>query len=469
MGSDSRTLAELTGALLERVELLEAEVERLKRENESLRRAANQNSSNSHKPPSSDGLGERKKIRKKRPRSGRKRGGQPGHKGHKRDCFPKCQVDEFVDVFPDHCPRCLGVPPKIEAGEPRRQQVVDLRDGSRRWVTEYRAYAVKCACGELLDVPREKLPTHAFGPLLAAAVCLLSGSYQLSRRQVVRLMRELFDVRLSLGSVSNIENRMQRALRTADEDAMKHVEAAAVKHVDETSWIRDFERCSAWVFATAWVSVYRIAANGSRASLRKLLKRMRGVLVSDRATVFLFWSMKRRQVCWSHLTRQFVDFLQRDGPAGALGSELLELSSLVFHYWRARLSKELGREQFRKNMDAVRTRTRECLERGVALKLAEISGSCADMLAHFDAMWTFVKTPGVEPTNNHAERELRPLVMWRKRCFGSQSDRGERFVERVLTVTHTLRKARQPVLDFLQASFDALVNSAPAPKLLAAA
>ena len=109
-----------------------------------------------------------------------------------------------------------------------------------------------------------------------------------------------------------------------------------------------------------------------------------------------------------------------------------------------------------------------CLERAERAGIAYVSGSCANMLKHWDAMWTFVDTEGVDPTNNHAERELRRLVLWRKRCFGSQSDRGDRFVERMMTVTHTLRKQQHNVLDFLQQSFIANLNSAPGPSFLAA-
>ncbi|MEO0461218.1 MAG: transposase [Myxococcota bacterium] len=302
-----------------------------------------QNSSNSHKPPSSDGLNERKKIRKKRRRSARKRGAQPGHKAHSRAMLPPEKVDEFVDVYPNRCPRCLSTPPESVDPRPYRHQVVDLCEGSRRWVTEYRAHTVRCRCGDWVEPDRKSIPWSSFGPRLCAAITLLTGDYKLSRREVVRLLDELFAIQLSLGSVSNIENRMQQGLEAPDKEALARAEAAGFKHVDETSWIRDHERCSAWVFATACVSVFRIAVDGKRGTLRGLLKRVRGVLISDRATVFLFWPMKRRQICWSHLARLFVDFQQRDGPVGALGEELGDLASLVFHYGRAQTRRALTR------------------------------------------------------------------------------------------------------------------------------
>jgi transposase len=239
--------------------------------------------------------------------------------------------------------------------------------------------------------------------------------------------------------------------------------------VDETSWIRDFERCSAWVFATSLVSVFRIAVDGKRGTLRNLLKRQRGVLISDRASVFLYWSMGRRQVCWSHLQRAFIAISQRDGPAAQLGRELADSADLVFIYWRQLQAQKISRDEFVRLVSAVRDGMKPCLERAAAGGIPEVSGSCANMLEHWQAMWTFLTTPGVQPTNNHAERELRRLVMWRKRCFGSQSERGDRFVERMLTVTHSLRKQGRDVLAFLHRCLVAKIGRLEAPSLVLAA
>ena len=91
-----------------------------------------------------------------------------------------------------------------------------------------------------------------------------------------------------------------------------------------------------------------------------------------------------------------------------------------------------------------------------------------DIIAHKDALWTFVDRLDVEPTNNHAERELRAFVLWRKRSFGTQSDRGNRFAERIMTVVHSLRKQMQPVLPYLT-PLATSSNPAASPSLLAGA
>jgi len=120
-------------------------------------------------------------------------------------------------------------------------------------------------------------------------------------------------------------------------------------------------------------------------------------------------------------------------------------------------------------MAPVREQVEALLERLVAAEITGVSGSCADILEHRAALWTFVKREGVEPTNNHAERELRGRVMWRRRSFGSQSERGTRFAARMMTIAHTARKQGREVLEFLAACCSPRPEGAPAPSLLASA
>jgi transposase len=456
--------------LQEQVEQLTARCEALAKQVEEFQRDKKRNSSNSNKPPSSDGLSERRKIRKPKKSTGRSRGGQPGHQGHYRKILPPEQVDKIINVFPGCCEVCQEVAPKIQQLRPWRHQVVELlKNGGGRHVTEYRCHRVTCTCGNVIAAPVEDVPSSSFGPRLSSVVCALTGNFQVSRRQVLVLLRELFDISISLGSVSNIEGRMSQALAEPSDDAMQKAELASVKHLDETSWLRDYKRCSTWVFATALLSVFRIVADGTRKSLRKLLKRRRGILVSDRASVFLYWKMGRRQICWSHLHRLFIAFSQRDGPAAQLGRELADSAELVFIYWRQFQGKHIARDELIRLVSAVRDGMKPCLDRAVGASIEYVSGSCSNLLEHWEAMWTFMDTPGVEPTNNHAERELRRLVLWRKRCFGSQSDRGDRYVERMMTVTHTLRKQKRDVLDFLHQCYAAQLGQASCPRLLVAA
>ena len=460
--------------LVEQIKNLTEQNQKLTEQNEQLSQKVieliqerDKNSRNSNKPPSSDGLGNRRSIRKKKKTTGRKKGGQPGHKGNYRKLLPVEEVDEIINVYPDLCEICQRKPPQVKTRNPRRHQVVEVMENGRRQTTEYNEHFLRCECGELVKPSRDKVPSSAFGPRLKSLVCTLTGGYQLSRRQVPEFLKDVFSIDISLGSVSNIEGQMSKALEEPSDEALEYVESASFKHLDETSWIRDWDPCSVWVLAYNVVSVFRIVANGRRSTLLKILQRKnRGILISDRAPVFLFWSMNKRQICWSHLLRAFIGFSQRDGPAAVLGKDLVTCAELVLSYWRQYCSGDLSREQFEQWMEAVKKNTRQILERAKSAGIAQVSGSCANVLQHWDAMWTFVNTKGVEPTNNHAERELRRLVIWRKKCFGTQSERGDRFVERMMTVTHTLRKQGKRVLSYLQKCFQAMLRETPVPKLV---
>lgn len=460
-------LAELTARNAE----LTAKVEALTKQVELLTELLNRNSKNSHLPPSSDGPGsgsrEARAARNKR-KAERKRGGQKGHRGSHRELLPDDRVDTFVDLFPEVCLGCARrLPHTLDAAACRYQQL-DLRD-HRPHLTEWRRHEVQCEhCGTWTRAAYDstKIPNSAFGPCLTATVALLTGGYHLSRRKTLSLLSELFGIALSLGAISVMEQRASVALASAHEEALREVQYAGVKHSDATTWTRAGKLMSLWTMASVAATVYRIFADGCRETIVPMFGPRLGFLVSDRATVFGFWAMALRQVCHAHLLRKYVAFGERDGPAGCIGLELLELTSLVFEYWHGFKEGHLTRQELQFWMRPVQRDIERALERGAATDIERLSGSCADILAHREALWTFVEHDGVEPTNNHAELELRGFVLWRKRSFGSQSERGERFAERVMTAVRTARKQGKDVLDFLVRTVTAHVHGAPLPRLL---
>lgn len=429
------------------------------------------NSKNSHLPPSSDGPGSGKATSGRRPQKPkRKRGGQKGRRGKRRELLPPERVDTIVDLFPDTCLGCASaLSPNSDAAACRYQQV-DLRD-HRPHVTEWRRHEVRCPrCGAWTRAAydRSKIPSSAFGPTLTAVVAMLTGAYHLSRRKTRRLLRELFGITISLGAISAMEKRASEALAAAYEEAEREVQHAGVKHTDATSWARAGVLMSLWTMASSAATVYRILTDGRRDTIRPMFGPQVGILVSDRATVFGFWAMTSRQICHAHLVRKFVAFSERDGPAATIGRELLELTALMFEYWHGFKDGALTRDELSHWLRPVQCDIERLLERGKNAGIDRLSGSCADILAHRDALWTFVTEHGVEPTNNHGELELRDFVLWRKRSFGTQSARGERFAERVMTAVRTARKQGRDVLDFLVASVTAHVRGAPSPRLLGA-
>lgn len=425
-----------------------------------------QNSSNSGKPPSSDPPKEREKRSKPKP-SGKQRGGQPGHKGHRRELLAPEAVTATEDHFPETCDACEQDLPREPCGEPLRHQVIEA-PVAKPDVTEHRRHAVRCACGH---VTRAKLPDGVpcgmCGPRLTALIALLTGAFHMSRRSARVLLSDLLGVRIALGTLSESEARVGDALAAPVEAALEHALGAPVKHVDATGWRQSGKARSLWTVATTLVTVFAITLDGTRDHLREVLTKARGILVSDRAPQFAFWAMHMRQICWAHLLRKFVAFTEDKQPEVAkLGEHLLFFGHLLFHQWHRVRDGTLSRAAFRRDTMLLRTCVENLLQRGVELRLRGVSGSCADILAHRLALWTFIDRSGIEPTNNHGESELRAFVLWRKKCFGSQSDRGNRFAVRLMTAVHTLRKQERHVLSFLTAAVDAAFRGHPAPSLL---
>jgi transposase len=280
------------------------------------------------------------------------------------------------------------------------------------------------------------------------------------------VLGDVFGLDISLGALSEAEANVSSAVAPAVEEARVDALAAHVKHLDATTWRQAGAYKALWVMATATVTVFTVAADASRETLRAWITRVRGVLVTDRGSQFGFWAMTRRQICWAHLIRKFVEFSERTGRAGEIGRELLLWSRLLIHSYHRVRDGTRPRTELQRLALGLRVTLERLLEEGRDLSIRGISGSCRDILEHRDALWRFIDDPAVEPTNNHAEREVRGLVTWRKSSFGSQSDRGNTFAANLKSVIQTCRKQRRNVLTYLRSAVHAALHHQPAPSLL---
>jgi transposase len=429
------------------------------------------NSTNSSVPPSANPLGAPKPVVKKK--SKRKRGGQPGHTASKPRLLPPERVNQVVPLLPEHCERChADLPAQASPGdpEPTRFQTFELPP-QVTVVTEYQGHARTCPCCAV--VTRAPIPAavraHRVGPRLTATLSYLSGCHGVSKRSVLEIADQVFDAPIALGTVANLEREVSQALAAPHGEALQAVRDAAVKGADETSWKLAGTLCWLWAAACASVCVFVIYAKRSALGLTALLgEEIAGILCSDRYSVYERVPAARRQICWAHLKRDFKKIVARAGPSATVGRKGLYIIKQVFAAWHGFKEGQVTRAQLAAQLEPVEIRLNRILLEGALLGAdTQVAAFCENVLRLEPALWTFVKTEGVEPTNNFMERLLRLAVLWRKRSFGCNSEAGCRFVERILTVVQTRRLQHKNVLEFVHDAVLAQRTNQPCPKLLA--
>jgi transposase len=198
----------------------------------------------------------------------------------------------------------------------------------------------------------------------------------------------------------------------------------------------------------------------------RLGERFTGILVTDRYSAYNWYPVRWRQLCWAHLLRDFEAMRARGGASEAIGEALLVQAHQMFTWWHRVREGTLKRSTFRSYMSPLRREVERLLEAGRRCGVPKTAGTCRDILKRREALWTFVQVDGVEPTNNTAERSLRPGVLWRKGSGGTQSAAGSRFVESMLTVVSTLKQQQRNVLAYLTAVCEAALRGEAAPSLL---
>ncbi|OLD94469.1 MAG: hypothetical protein AUI36_46440, partial [Cyanobacteria bacterium 13_1_40CM_2_61_4] len=403
-------------ALEARVEALEAMVPALQEHNRALQEQLNQTSRNSSRPPSSDPP---HSERPHRPRSTRRRGGQPGHPGHTRTLVPVDEVDEVVVIKPAQCTHCQA-PLSGDDPTPWRHQVIEIPP-IKPVVTEYQWHQLVCAtCGEVTRASwPESVPSGTYGPRVQATVALCTGSYRLSKRTTQQVMEEVFGVPMSVGTISPLEQATTAAVATPVEEARTYVHEQEVAHLDETSWRQGGKRAWLWVAVTSLVTVFVVRLSRGGQVARALLgETFSGILVTDRYSGYNWYPVRWRQLCWAHLLRDFEAMRDRGGASAELGEALLAQAHQMFTWWHRVREGTLQRSTFRSYMSPLRREVERLLEAGSRGGVPKTAGTCQDILQRREALWTFVQVDGVEPTNNTAERSIRPGVLWRKGSFG---------------------------------------------------
>jgi transposase len=449
-------------AMLVLVQQYEQRLQALQKQVDDLRHQLNQNSTNSSRPPSSDPP----HVKRPPPKanSGRKRGGQPGHKRQQRPLVPPEQVTQVIPLKPPACRKC-GHDLRGEDPQPRQHQVAEIPPFLPE-VTEYRLHRLTCTqCGTrtCASLP-DGTPAGAFGPRLQAVLAVLAGGYRLGKRPIRQLARDLFGLSISTGMVAKLEQSTAAALERPVAELAEYVRTQPA-NVDETSWREAGQRAWLWVVVTPLVTIFHIAATRCGKVARQLLGPAHAqVVTSDRWKAYN--GFRRRQLCWSHLRRDFQAMIDRENGGAAVGKRLVELSDRMFAWWHRVRDGTLCRSSFRVYISGLRGELLEALEDGAACGCSKTAATCRELIAHERKLWAFVWREGIEPTNNAAERALRHAVLWRKGSGGTDSSRGSRFVERVLSVRETCRQQGRGFLEYLVECCGAGLKGEAAPPLL---
>ena len=444
------------------IKQLEEEIIQLEKRIEELERLLGMNSKNSSKPPSSDLPGVSAILLKRRHK---KRGAKKGHQPHLRQLLPQEMVKKHFELKPEVC-HCGGTDFEECDEAPLRHQIVDVPPIVPE-VIEYIQHVYRCKdCGELVytSLPDEVKRKH-FGPGVLALVAILTGVLNTSKRKALAMMNEVFSVPMSLGGLSNCEAQLADALEHPYNETIEHIREQDVAYADETGWRRgNRQRGWLWAFCYAGAAAFMIHARRGQQAASKLLGMFSGVLVSDRWGGYNFFS-GIRQICWAHLKRDFKAVSEAKGTLGKTGQELYGLAKKILKLRKRVRDGTLQWRTFQNRMAQLMVRVEELLEEGASGK-CRLSGKCRNILKHRKHLWTFVKYQSVEPTNNTAERIVRQGVLWRKSSFGTQSERGARYVERILTVCATCRLQERNVIEYLRDACHCHLDGIPAPSLI---
>jgi transposase len=422
---------------LDQILVMQQEIEKLKNQ-------LNKNSKNSSKPPSTD----------QKPNTNNEKKKREGREGKSRPLFPKDKIDKTIECSTAECPCCKSNDITETAAEILQQ--VELPE-VKAIITEFILKKYKCqSCGQNFKATLpEGIPYSAFGTKLMGLISILTGVYHLAKREAIQLIKDLYDTDVGLGSIPNIEERVTNSLESVYQRIHNFVlNSTLTKHFDETGWRNNGKRHYVWIATSNEAAIYKLDRHRNQAAFEALTKNQdlsNKKCVTDRYATYTNIS-KMHQFCLAHLIREFRNFAQRAGPDKIIGKSLEKLLSKACYFHKRFRDKKITLANRNRQLGKIIKKVEYWLTDGLANGNDELSGLCERLLDRFDNMWIFSKFTDVEPTNNLAERDLRKLVVWRKKSYGTRSERGKKFVERITSISQTLRKQGKNVLNFIEST-----------------
>jgi hypothetical protein len=317
----------------------------------------------------------------------------------------------------------------------------------------------------------EEANKSAYSVNVAALVVTLTGLFQVSRRMAKLFVEEVFRIPISVGSVSNIEKEMTRATQPVMEEIEMVAQNASHGNADETGFgMKNGQLGWLWVLVTEYAVLFRLYSGRGQEWASKLFGCFIGTLITDRWCGYNHYPSENRQLCWAHLRRDFKHMCGTGAEGKAIGTALRKEARAMFRLWhRFKIWKKnqeskginVSMTVLESQMQIIRRRVKALLEKGTKIGVPK----CKTILKMEPLLWSFTQVEGIEPTNNSAERAIRPAVLWKKRSFGVESERGAQYVESMLSIWATSRRNGVNPIAFLRELIRSYRTNAPTPSL----
>jgi transposase len=442
-----------------RIAELEARIARLER-----------NSSNSHRPPSSD-------IVKPKPPAGkvekkRSIGGQPGHPRHERKPFPPEQIDRTQEYRLEHCPDCGGslqeAPPEKSA--PRVLQQVELPE-KPVIVTEHRAPAYWCPHCQKVHYARLSAGVESaglVGPRLSALVAWLKAQGHASYSTIQQFLGDVLGLKVSRGHLVNLVGKAAAALDAPYEELRAALCVQPRLNVDETGNKEGPNKSWTWCLRAPFFTVYRIVrSRGSKVLVEMLGTVFKGVLCCDYFSAYRKYMRQNGvqvQFCMAHLVREARFLAEHTGPTGSYGEEMVERLRALFHLYHR--SDSMPQQALQAALERERRKLLRAATHPPDTRLAR--NMAQRFLEHAESYFRFTEAPALEPTNNLAEQALRHVVIDRRITQGTRGIVGSLRCERLWTARATCHQQGRSVFEYFCCALHAHLAGQPPPSLLAA-
>jgi len=422
-----------------KVDDLTSMVEQLVSRVEKLEKQVTKNSQNSSKPPSSDSP--YKKPKKKAKKSKLKRGARKGHKGHSQTML---DPTETIPVMPEIC-TCgntrFGDAPKVhyythqELGLPKIE--IDVR--------HFELYKCECInCGKTVKAGIPKEHRTGYDPRLSGLITELSGIHGDSRGAVKDFCNSVLEIPISVGAIQNIIDRSSEALKPVYDRIGSIARESRINHIDETSWFRSGKLQWLWTMVSATVAFFMVHPNRSKEAFLALIDDWNGILVSDNYGVYVKWM--QRQSCLAHYIRKAKGLAERkDRKIKKFGKAIHKELSLLCHWAKTPPNDKAWSEFYTRFIELLSEQEEAENDAGILAR---------SLIREMITLWLFLEEEGVEATNNKAERALRFGVLWRKRSNGTRSEKGDRWIERLLSFKHTCRMKNLSTYSILVETID---------------